>query len=161
MRIHNSMFPIQAKVGGIYVNSVLALIDAKNSGFDEAIMLNRDGYVAEGSGENIFIVKNNTLYTPPTYDSILEGITRATVIEIAKDLGLNVIEKRITREELYTADEVFLTGTAAEITPVVDIDGRVIGDGKPGPITLKIRNYYMDIVHGKVDKYRHWLTPVY
>ncbi len=161
LRIHNSMFPIQAKVGGIYVNSVLALIDAKNSGFDEAIMLNRDGYVAEGSGENIFIVKNNTLYTPPTYDSILEGITRATVIEIAKDLGLNVIEKRITREELYTADEVFLTGTAAEITPVVDIDGRVIGDGKPGPITLKIRNYYMDIVHGKVDKYRHWLIPVY
>jgi len=161
LRIHNSMFPMRAKVGGIYVNSVLALMDAKNSGFDEAIMLNRDGYVAEGSGENIFIVKDSALHTPPTYDSILEGITRATIIEVAKDLGLNVIERRITREELYTADEVFFAGTAAEVTPVVNIDGRVIGDGKPGPITLKIRNYYMDIVHGKVDKYRHWLTSIY
>lgn len=162
MRVHNSMFPMKAKVGGIYVNSVIALLDAKISGFDEAILLNRDGYVAEGSGgENVFIVKDGVLYTPPTYDSILEGITRDTIITIARDLGLTVIEKRITREELYTADEVFFTGTAAEVTPVVNIDGRVIGNGQPGPITLKIRSYYMDLVHGKVSKYMSWLTPVY
>ncbi|MGC8543690.1 MAG: branched-chain amino acid transaminase [Vulcanisaeta sp.] len=161
LRVHNSMFPMKAKVGGIYVNSVIALLDAKVSGFDEAILLNRDGYVAEGSGENIFIVKDNVLYTPPTYDSILEGITRDSIITIARDLGLTVVEKRITREELYTADEVFFTGTAAEVTPVINIDGRVIGSGEPGPITLKLRSYYMDIVHGKVDKYRHWLTPIY
>ncbi|WP_367834362.1 aminotransferase class IV [Vulcanisaeta sp. JCM 16159] len=153
--------PNEAKVGGIYVNSVIALLDAKVSGFDEAILLNRDGYVAEGSGENIFIVKDGVLYTPPTYDSILEGITRDTVITIARDLGLTVIEKRITREELYTADEVFFTGTAAEVTPVVNIDGRVIGNGEPGPITLKVRSYYIDAVHGKVSKYMSWLTPVY
>ncbi|WP_054842539.1 branched-chain amino acid transaminase [Vulcanisaeta distributa] len=163
LRVHNSMFPMRAKVGGIYVNSVIALLDAKVSGFDEAILLNRDGYVAEGSGENVFIVKDGVLYTPPTYDSILEGITRDTVITIARDLGgLTVIEKRIAREELYTADEVFFTGgTAAEVTPVVNIDGRVIGNGEPGPITLKVRNYYMDVVHGKVSKYMNWLTPVY
>ncbi|WP_054853363.1 branched-chain amino acid transaminase [Vulcanisaeta distributa] len=163
LRVHNSMFPMKAKVGGIYVNSVIALLDAKVSGFDEAILLNRDGYVAEGSGENIFIVKDGVLYTPPTYDSILEGITRDTVITIARDLGgLTVIEKRITREELYTADEVFFTGgTAAEVTPVVNIDGRVIGNGEPGPVTLKVRSYYMDVVHGKVSKYMNWLMPVY
>ena len=161
LRIHNSMFPMKAKVGGIYVNSVLALLDAKTSGFDEAILLNRDGYVAEGSGENIFIVKDGVLYTPPTYDSILEGITRDTIMTIARDLGLTVIERRITREELYTADEVFFVGTAAEVTPVINIDGRVIGNGEPGPITIKIRNYYMDVVHGRIDKYRDWLTPVY
>lgn len=161
LRVHNSMFPMKAKVGGIYVNSVIALLDAKASGFDEAILLNRDGYVAEGSGENIFIVKDGVLYTPPTYDSILEGITRATIMEIAKDLGLTVVERRLTREELYTADEVFFVGTAAEVTPVVDIDGRVIGNGQPGEITMKIRNYYMDVVHGRVSKYMHWLTPVY
>ena len=161
LRVHNSMFPMKAKVGGIYVNSVIALLDAKVSGFDEAVLLNRDGYVAEGSGENIFIVKDGILYTPPTYDSILEGITRDTVMTIAKDLGLTVIEKRITREELYTADEVFFVGTAAEVTPVVNIDGRVIGNGEPGPITIKVRNYYMDVVYGRVDKYRGWLTPVY
>ena len=161
LRVHNSMFPMKAKVSGIYVNSVIAIIDAKVSGFDEAILLNRDGYVAEGSGENIFIVKDKVLYTPPIYDSILEGITRDTVITIARDLGLTVTEKRITREELYTADEVFFTGTAAEVTPVINIDGRVIGNGEPGPITLKIKSYYMDVVHGKVSKYRNWLTPIY
>ena len=161
LRVHNSMFPMKAKVGGIYVNSVIALMDAKASGFDEAILLNRDGYVAEGSGENVFIVKDGVLYTPPTYDSILEGITRDSVISVARDLGLTVIEKRITREELYTADEVFFTGTAAEVTPVINIDGRTIGNGEPGPITLKVRGYYMDITHGKVSKYRNWLTPIY
>lgn len=161
LRVHNSMFPMKAKVSGIYVNSVIAIIDAKVSGFDEAILLNRDGYVAEGSGENIFIIKDGILYTPPVYDSILEGITRDTVITIARDLGLTVTEKRITREELYTADEVFFTGTAAEVTPVVNIDGRVIGNGEPGPITLKVRSYYMDVVHGRVSKYKNWLTPIY
>lgn len=161
LRIHNSMFPMKAKVGGIYVNSVIALLDAKISGFDEAIMLNKDGYVAEGSGENIFIVKDGILYTPTTYDSILEGITRNTIMEIAKDLGLTIIERRITREELYTADEVFFVGTAAEVTPVINIDGKIIGNGEPGEITMKIRNYYMDIVHGRVSKYMHWLTPIY
>ncbi len=161
LRVHNSMFPMKAKVSGIYVNSVIAIIDAKVSGFDEAILLNRDGYVAEGSGENIFIIKDGILYTPPVYDSILEGITRDTVITIARDLGLTVTEKRITREELYTADEVFFTGTAAEVTPVVNIDGRVIGNGEPGPIALKVRSYYMDVVHGRVSKYKNWLTPIY
>lgn len=160
-RVHNTMIPVQAKVGGIYVNSVIALLDAKYSGFDEAIMLDADGFVAEGSGENIFIVRNGELHTPPVYSSILEGITRDSVIKLASDLGIKVIERRIAREELYIADEVFFAGTAAEITPVINIDGRDIGDGKPGPITTKLRDYFMKVVRGEVDKYRNWLTPVY
>ncbi|WP_069807611.1 branched-chain amino acid transaminase [Vulcanisaeta thermophila] len=160
-RVHSTMMPVKAKVGGIYVNSVIALLDAKVSGFDEAILLDHEGFVAEGSGENIFIVKNGELHTPPIYSSILEGITRDTVIKLAADLGIKVIERRIAREELYTADEVFFVGTAAEITPVINVDGRDIGDGRPGPVTTRLRDYFMRVVRGEVDKYRHWLTPVY
>jgi branched-chain amino acid aminotransferase len=160
-RVHNSMMPVYAKIGGVYVNSVLAITEATSGGFDEAILLDKDGYVVEGSGENIFIVKNGRLHTPPTYDSILEGITRNTVIELARDLGIDVVERRIAREELYSSDEAFFTGTAAEVTPIVEVDGRVIGSGEPGPVTRRIRGYYLDVVRGRVGKYRHWLKPVY
>ncbi|MDK6029039.1 branched-chain amino acid transaminase [Ignisphaera sp. 4213-co] len=154
-------FPVYAKTTGIYLLYHLASIEAAMNGYDEAILLDHEGFVAEGSGENIFIVKNNTLITPPTYDAILEGITRDTVIKVAKeDLGLNVIERRIRREELYTADEAFFTGTAAEITPIVEVDGRTIGNGRIGEVTSKIMDYYNSITLGKIEKYRKWVTEV-
>lgn len=160
-RVHNTMLPVMAKIGGIYVNSVLALVEARSKGFDEALMMDAYGYVVEGSGENIFIAKNGRLYTPPISQSILEGITRDTVIKLSHDLGIHVEERPITREEAYTADEVFLVGTAAEITPVVEVDHRPIGDGKPGPLTIKLSHLYGKVVRGEVEKYSHWLTPVY
>ena len=137
-RVSNTMLPVMAKIGGIYVNSVLALVEARSKGFDEAILMDANGYIAEGSGENIFIVRKGKIYTPPTYASILEGITRDTIITLATDEGIPVEERPIAREEVYIADEVFLVGTAAEVTPVVEIDGRIIGDGKPGPVTKKL-----------------------
>ena len=160
-RVHNTMLPVMAKIGGIYVNSVLALVEARSRGFDEALLMDVNGYVVEGSGENIFIVRGGRLFTPPVHESILEGITRDTVIKLSGDVGLRVEEKPITREEVYTADEVFLVGTAAEITPVVEVDGRTIGTGKPGPITTKIAELYSNVVRGKVEKYLNWITPVY
>jgi branched-chain amino acid aminotransferase len=160
-RVSNTMLPVMAKIGGIYVNSVLALVEARNKGFDEAILMDANGYIAEGSGENIFIVRKGKIYTPPTYASILEGITRDTVIKLATDEGMYVEERPIAREEIYIADEVFLVGTAAEITPVVEIDGRTIGDGKPGPVTKKLAELYAKVVRGQVEKYLRWVTPVY
>ncbi|MEL9940036.1 MAG: branched-chain amino acid transaminase [Ignisphaera sp.] len=154
-------FPIYAKVTGMYLLYHLASLEASMNGYDEAILLDSDGFVAEGSGENIFIVKDNTLITPPTYDAILEGITRDTVIKLAREeLGLVVIERRIRREELYTADEAFFTGTAAEITPIIEVDGRPIGNGQVGTITEKIVKLYNDVVLGKIEKYRKWITEV-
>ncbi|ADM27893.1 branched chain amino acid aminotransferase apoenzyme [Ignisphaera aggregans DSM 17230] len=153
--------PIYAKLTGMYVLYHLASIEAALHGYDEAILLDSEGYVAEGSGENIFIVKNETLITPPVYDDILEGITRNTVITLAKEeLGLQVVERRIRREELYTCDEAFFTGTAAEVTPIIEIDGRVIGDGRIGRITRKIIDLYRQVVLGRIKKYENWITSI-
>jgi len=160
-RVHNTMLPVMAKIGGIYVNSVLALVEARSRGYDEALLLDANGYVVEGSGENVFVVRRGKMYTPPVHSSILEGITRDTIITLADDLKIPVAEKPVTREEVYTADEVFLVGTAAEVTPVVEVDGRAIGNGKPGPITTRLRELYARVVRGGVEKYLHWLTPTY
>jgi branched-chain amino acid aminotransferase len=154
-------FPIYAKVTGMYLLYHLASLEAAMNGYDEAILLDTEGFIAEGSGENIFIVKNRTLITPPVYDAILEGITRDTVIKLATEmLGLRVEERRIRREELYTADEVFFTGTAAEVTPVIEVDGRVIGGGQVGEVTSQIIELYSKTVLGEIDKYKHWVTYV-
>ena len=152
--------PVEAKASGIYLSSNLAGIEATLSGYDEAIFLDYNGYVCEGTGENIFIVKNNVLITPPLYSSILEGITRNTVITLARDLGYTVIERRISRGELYTCDEAFFTGTAAEITPIIEVDHRVIGSGDVGEITDKILKLFREVVSGHVEKYTSWITDV-
>lgn len=157
-RVHSSMLPVMAKATGIYLNSIMALLEAKARGADEALLLNAEGKVVEGSGENIFVVRRGLLMTPPVEDGILEGITRETVITLAGDLGVPVLEKSITREELYTADEAFFVGTAAEITPIIEVDGRPL---QTGPITIKLADYYKQVVLGRVEKYRGWLTPVY
>ncbi|HWQ17990.1 MAG TPA: branched-chain amino acid transaminase [Sulfolobales archaeon] len=160
-RVPGFSMPVMAKASGIYLNSVIALSEAISSGYDEAILLDWRGYIAEGSGENLFIVRRGVIYTPPVYASILEGITRDTVFRIADDLGYKVEERDITREELYVADEIFMVGTAAEVTPVIEVDGKAIGSGSPGPVTQKISNYYREIVLNKNPKYREWITPVY
>jgi branched-chain amino acid aminotransferase len=153
--------PPLAKMGGNYLNSILATQECKRNGYDEAILLDLNANLSEAPGENIFIVKNNTLLTPPLESSALEGITRDTVMRLAKDRGYSTREKTITRGEAYLADEIFLTGTAAEITPVINIDGKKIGSGKPGNITKEIVSTYLDIVSAKNDKYSSWLSPVY
>lgn len=160
-RFSDASTPAQAKMGGNYLNSILATQEAKRNGADEAILLDQKGNVSEGSGENIFIVKDGQLATPTLASSTLDGITRDTVIKIAKDLDLQIIEREITRSELILADEIFLTGTAAEITPVVKMDFKQIGNGKAGDITKKMMSEYADIVMNKNKDYEHWLTPVY
>lgn len=159
-RISSSQLPIKAKASGNYLNSIIANTEAKNLGFDEAILISQNGYVDEGSGENIFIVKNNELITPNTDSDILDGITRNTVIKIAKDMDISVSERRLHREELYTADEIFFTGTAAEITPISNIDNFIIGNGKVGQITDTLLSKYNNIIHGKDTNYSDWLTYV-
>jgi len=154
----NSNMPL-AKISGYYVNSIMAKQEVKRAGYDEAILLDTDGYVAEATGENIFIVRRGRLKTPPP-QAVLEGITRHSVFQTARDFGLTIKEERFGRDELYSADEVFLTGTAAEITPLREVDDRAIGEGKPGPITQKIQSSYFDIVSGKSDTHADWLTPV-
>jgi branched-chain amino acid aminotransferase len=158
-RLHPNTNMTKAKISGNYPNSVLAKTLAKRSGFDEAIMLDPDGYVAEGSGENIFVIRKGVIYTPPTA-GILEGITRDSVITIAKDLGYQVSEERITRDQLYIADEVFVTGTAAEVVAVCEIDTRIIGEGKMGSVTRSIQNEFHQIIHGKNTKYDKWVDLV-
>jgi branched-chain amino acid aminotransferase len=153
--------PPQAKMGGNYLNSIIATQEAKRNGFDEAILLDHNGNVSEAPGENIFIVRNAQLVTPPLASSALEGITRDAVIKIAKDLDIDVVERDITRSELTISDEIFLTGTAAEITPIVSMDSQQIGNGKPGDITQKMMQEYHNIVMSKNDDYTHWLTEVY
>jgi branched-chain amino acid aminotransferase len=153
--------PPLAKMGGNYLNSILATQECKRNGYDEAILLDLNANLSEAPGENVFIVKNDTLITPPLESSALEGITRDSVMKIAEDLGYSTKEKAITRGEAYLADEMFLTGTAAEITPVISIDGRKIGSGKQGSITRQIVSTYLDIVSAKNDKYSSWLSPVY
>lgn len=153
--------PVWAKATGIYLLYHIAAVEAHLSGYDEAILLDSEGYIAEGAGENIFIVKNSKIITPPVYNSILDGITRDTVIRIVKEmLGLDIVERRIRREELYTCDEAFFTGTAAEVTPIIEVDGRIIGNGSIGEITKKIMELYRDIVLGRVERYKYWVTEV-
>ena len=160
-RVDDLGIPPRAKVTGIYVNSALAKTEAELNGFDEAIVLNADGHVSEGSGENIFIVRGGKLITPAPSDNILEGITADTVVELAAaELGVETIQRPIDRSELYIADEVFMTGTAAHLTPVVEIDRRVIGDGRAGPVTRELSDLFFDAIRGKSEKYRHWCTAV-
>ena len=159
-RVDDTGIPPRAKVTGIYANSALAKTEANLNGFDEAIMLNMDGHVSEGSGENIFMIRNGRLITPAAADNILEGITAATVVQVAKEeLGLETVERTIDRSELYVCDELFMTGTAAHLTPIVEVDHRAVGDGRPGPLTSKLSDLFYDIIRGKSAKYRHWCTP--
>ena len=153
--------PTQAKMGGNYLNSIIATQEAKRNGFDEAILLDQNGNVSEAPGENIFIVKDSQLITPSLSSSALEGITRDAILKIGKDLDIDVIERDFKRSELIMSDEIFLTGTAAEITPVVSMDSKKIGTGKPGDVTKKMMQEYLDIVMNKNIDYAHWLTEVY
>ena len=158
----NNMAPPQVKIMGNYAVNALAKSDAVESGFDEAIMLSPDGYVSEGSGENIFLIIDGKLVTPATYNNILPGITRNSVIKLAKnELGVETIERPINRGELYIAEEIFLTGTAAHITPVAEIDHRHIGNGEIGAITEKLQKIYAGVIQGDNSKYLDWCTPVY
>ena len=160
-RVEDAMIPSRLKIAGLYVNSILAKTEAVLAGFDEAILLNEDSHVCEGSGENLFMISGGRIYTPPLDDNVLPGITRDTVMELSRaELGNPVVERHIDRSELYAADEVFLTGTAAHITPVVEIDHRKLADGKVGPITKKLQEIYFDIVRGKDEKYVGWCTKV-
>jgi len=153
--------PTQAKMGGNYLNSIIATQEAKRNGIDEAILLDHNENVSEAPGENIFIVRDGQLLTPSLASSALEGITRDAVIKIARDLDIDVVEREIARSELVMSDEIFLTGTAAEITPIISMDSKKIGNGKPGVITKKLMQEYTDIVMKKNDNYSHWLTAVY
>ena len=148
----------KAKTNGHYTNSILATQEAANSGYDEALLLDPNGYVAEGAGENIFVVRRGKVYTPEL-TSALEGITRDTIVDVlTNDMGLELVEKQITRDEVYTADEVFFTGTAAEVTPIASLDDREIGDGKRGSITADAQGRYFDIVYGRDKSRESWLT---
>ncbi|MCZ2109370.1 MAG: branched-chain amino acid transaminase [Dehalococcoidia bacterium] len=160
-RVDDTGIPPRAKVTGIYVNSALAKTEANLNGFDEAIMLNADGHVSEGSGENIFMIRHGKLITPAPADNVLEGITARSVIELARnELGIECVERQIDRTELYIADEIFMTGTAAHLTPVVEVDRREVGTGQPGPITSQLSKIFYDVIKGNNEKYTHWCTPV-
>jgi branched-chain amino acid aminotransferase len=158
-RHHVNVTMARAKMSGTYPNSVLATLEATQHGYDEGLLLDVEGYVAEGAGENLFIVKNGRLYEPEI-TSALVGITRSSVIELAAGLGYEVTSKRLTRDDIYIADEAFFTGTAAEVTPIRELDGRQIGAGRAGPITKKLQKAFFDVVTGKDKKHSHWLTPV-
>jgi len=158
-RHHVNVTMCKAKANGNYMNSMLALREAQSAGYDEALMLDTEGYVSEGSAENVFIIRDGVMYTPEL-TAALDGITRATVIQLALEIGVPVREKRITRDEVYIADEAFFTGTAAEVTPIRELDERAIGGGKPGPITQKLQAMYLDAVQGRSDKHAGWLTLV-
>ena len=158
-RHHVNITMCRAKACGNYINSILALQEALSAGADEALMLDAEGYVMEGTGENIFIVRDNVVYTPDL-TSALEGITRDTVIQLIGELGFELQEKRITRDEVYVADEAFFTGTAAEVTPIRELDGRAIGNGSRGPVTERIQSLYFDCVQGRSERHGAWLTTV-
>jgi branched-chain amino acid aminotransferase len=158
-RHHVNVSLVRAKASGYYINSILANQEVTANGYDEALLLDTEGYVSEGAGENVFIVRNGRLYTPDLA-SCLDGITRDSVLTMARDLGYEITEKRITRDEMYCADEAFFTGTAAEITPIRELDDRTIGSGSRGPVTGKLQSLFFDVVAGKAEKYRHWLAPV-
>src|SRR5439155_7069328 len=154
-RVGPNVIPHVAKATGIYLNSMLAVMEANRAGYDEAILLTDEGYIADGSGENLFLVKDGTIYTPDLSASILPGITRDTIIQIAQDLGYPVVEKQLIRTDLYLADEVFMPRTAAEVTPIREIDDHVVGP--PGPVTLEIQKAYLDTVLGRSERWAHWL----
>jgi len=158
-RHHVNVNMCRAKSVTTYANSMLAHQEVVHDGYDEALLLGVDGYVAEGSGENIFIIKHDKIYTPDM-TSCLEGITRASIIELAEEIGIPVIEKRITRDEIYCADEAFFTGTAAEVTPIRELDNRIIGNGKRGPITTRLQAMFFDCVSGKANNHANWLTYI-
>lgn len=158
-RHHVNITMCKAKANGNYMNSILAHQEAAQDGYQEALLLDVDGFVAEGSGENVFIVRNGKLYTPDL-TSALEGITRDTIVQLAAEIGLQVIEKRITRDEVYSADEAFFTGTAAEVTPIRELDNRAIGNGERGPITAQLQKMYFDCVHGRDPKRSEWLSYI-
>jgi branched-chain amino acid aminotransferase len=158
-RHHVNVTMCRAKYSGTYANSILANQEAIDHGYDEALLLDVDGFVAEGAGENLFIVKNNTIYEPEL-TSALMGITRDTILTLAADLGLNVKSKRLTRDDVYTADEAFFTGTAAEVTPIRELDNRVIGAGQRGPVTEKLQTLFFDLVNGREEKHGEWLAYV-
>ena len=160
-RTDDNAIPARSKITGSYVNGAFAKTEAQQNGYDEALMLTQEGHVSEGSAENLFIVREGILITPPGSDNILEGITRRHVLTMAGDLGIPASERTIDRTELYMADEVFLCGTGAQLAPVVEIDRRAIGSGKVGPITRRLHQLYFDAVRGSSDTYRDWLTPVY
>jgi branched-chain amino acid aminotransferase len=158
-RHHVNITMCKAKANGHYINSMLALNEALKDGYDEALLLDVDGFVAEGSGENIFIVRNGVIYTPEL-TSALDGITRQVLMALADKIGVEVREKRITRDEVYTADEAFFTGTAAEVTPIRELDNRNIGSGSRGPITKQLQTMYFDLVHGRLEGYEDWLDRI-
>ena len=158
-RHHVNVSLVRAKACGYYINSILAHQEVAADGYDEALLLDTEGYVSEGAGENVFVVRNGTIYTPDLA-SCLDGITRNSVLTMARDMGISVVEKRITRDEMYCCDEAFFTGTAAEITPIRELDGRTLGEGKRGPITEKLQSLFFDVVAGKNDHYRGWLSLV-
>lgn len=158
-RHHVNIAMCKAKANGQYMNSMLALQEAMEDGYDEALLLDVEGFVAEGSGENFFIVRNGQIHTPDL-TSALDGITRQTVFELAEEIGVQIVERRITRDEVYIADEAFFSGTAAEITPIRELDNRTIGSGTRGPITTQLQKMFFDAVSGKTEKYAHWLTAV-
>jgi branched-chain amino acid aminotransferase len=161
-RPDDNVIPPSVKATGIYINNAFAKTEAIENGYDEAIMLSPDGHVSEGSGENIFLVIDGKLHTPSTTDNILKGITRDSVMQLAKnELGIETIERSIDRAELYTAQECFMTGTAAHLTPVGEVDHRKVGDGKPGPVTSRLQKLYFDSIKGNLPKYAGWCTPVY
>jgi branched-chain amino acid aminotransferase len=160
-RNHDSSTPPMAKAAGNYLNSILAIQESKRNGYDESVLLDLEGNVSEASGENIFIIRNDKIYTPYSANSVLEGITRDTAITIARDMGYEFAERPISRTELYMSDELFLTGTAAEIIAVTNIDGHQIGNGREGPVTKSIREMYTKLVSAGVKKYMDWLTPIW
>ncbi|KJK24458.1 branched-chain amino acid aminotransferase [Burkholderiaceae bacterium 16] len=158
-RHHVNVSLVRAKASGYYINSILANQEATSLGYDEALLLDTEGYVSEGSGENVFVVRNGVIYTPDLA-SCLDGITRDAILTIAHDLGIEVREKRITRDEVYCSDEAFFTGTAAEVTPIRELDDRVIGEGRRGPVTKRIQDAFFAAVSGTSEQYKHWLTLV-
>jgi branched-chain amino acid aminotransferase len=158
-RHHVNVTMARSKMSGTYPNSVLATLEATMHGYDEGLLLDVDGFVAEGAGENVFMVKDGVIYEPEL-TSALTGITRSSVIELAEGLGYKVKAKRLTRDDFYIADEAFFTGTAAEVTPIRELDSRIIGEGKAGPVTKKLQKAFFNVVTGKDAKHRHWLTPV-
>lgn len=160
-RTDDNAIPARSKITGAYVNAALAKTEAQEAGFDEAIVLTQDGHVSEGSAENLFMVRDGVLTTPPGTDNILEGIVRSSILGLAEDEGIPVRVRQIDRTELYIADEVFLCGTGAQISPVASIDHRAIADGQVGPLTARLKEIYFDAVHGDSERYRSWVTPVY
>lgn len=161
-RVDDNSIPARGKITGAYINSSFARTEAHWNGFDEAIVLNQDGHVSEGSAENFFMIRHGKLVTPTVQDNILEGVTRATIMELAKDeMGLEVVERSIDRSELYLAEEAFFTGTGAQVAAIVEIDHRQLGDGTLGPIARQIQELYFRTVRGKNSRYAHWVTPVY